>query len=41
MMALNMGGLHNIENATVAIAVARQLNIEPEPSNWLWKISKE
>ena len=29
-VALNMGGLHNVENASVAIAVARQLNIETE-----------
>lgn len=29
-VALNMGGLHNVENASVAIGVARQLNIETE-----------
>jgi len=29
-MVLNMGGLHNIENAIVAIAVAVHLGIEPE-----------
>ncbi len=29
-MVLNMGGLHNIENALVAIAVAFHLGIEPE-----------
>ena len=29
-LVLNMGGLHNIENALVAIAVAVQLGIEPE-----------
>jgi len=29
-IVLNMGGLHNIENATVAIAIARQLNIVPD-----------
>ena len=27
---LNMGGLHNIENAVAAIAIARQLNIDSE-----------
>jgi UDP-N-acetylmuramate--alanine ligase len=27
-VALNMGGLHNVENASVAIGVARHLNIE-------------
>ncbi|MGB8194200.1 MAG: UDP-N-acetylmuramate--L-alanine ligase [Chitinophagaceae bacterium] len=26
---LNMGGMHNVENSIAAIAVARQLNIEP------------
>ena len=29
-VALNMGGLHNVENASVAIGVARQLGIETE-----------
>ncbi len=29
-VALNMGGVHNVENASVAIAVARQLNIDVE-----------
>ena len=29
-VALNMGGLHNVENASVAIGVAKQLNIETE-----------
>jgi UDP-N-acetylmuramate--alanine ligase len=29
-VALNMGGLHNVENASVAIGIARQLNIESE-----------
>ena len=29
-VALNMGGLHNVENASVAIGVARQLKIETE-----------
>jgi UDP-N-acetylmuramate--alanine ligase len=29
-IVLNMGGLHNVENATVAIAVAHQLGIEDE-----------
>lgn len=29
-VALNMGGLHNVENASVAIGVARQLNIHPD-----------
>jgi UDP-N-acetylmuramate--alanine ligase len=29
-VALNMGGLHNVENASVAIGVARQLDIETE-----------
>jgi UDP-N-acetylmuramate--alanine ligase len=29
-IALNMGGLHNIENAVAAIAVAKQLHIEDE-----------
>ena len=29
-VALNMGGMHNVENASVAIAVARQLNIDTE-----------
>lgn len=29
-VALNMGGLHNVENASVAIAIARQLNIDVE-----------
>jgi UDP-N-acetylmuramate--alanine ligase len=29
-VALNMGGLHNVENASVAIAVARQLKIETD-----------
>lgn len=29
-MVLNMGGLHNIENALVAIAVATHLGIDPE-----------
>ena len=29
-VALNMGGMHNVENASVAIGVARQLNIETE-----------
>ena len=29
-VALNMGGLHNVENASVAIGVVRQLNIETE-----------
>jgi UDP-N-acetylmuramate--alanine ligase len=29
-LVLNMGGLHNIENALVAIAVATHLGIEPE-----------
>jgi UDP-N-acetylmuramate--alanine ligase len=29
-VALNMGGLHNVENASVAIGVARQLDIEAE-----------
>lgn len=29
-VALNMGGLHNVENASVAIGVARQLNIDTE-----------
>ncbi len=29
-VALNMGGLHNVENASVAIAIARLLNIETE-----------
>ena len=27
---LNMGGLHNVENISVAIAIARQLRIEPQ-----------
>lgn len=29
-VALNMGGLHNVENASVAIGVARQLNIDTD-----------
>jgi UDP-N-acetylmuramate--alanine ligase len=29
-VALNMGGLHNVENASVAIGVARQLEIDTE-----------
>lgn len=29
-VALNMGGLHNVENASVAIGVAKQLNIDTE-----------
>ncbi|HTN06692.1 UDP-N-acetylmuramate--L-alanine ligase [Agriterribacter sp.] len=29
-VALNMGGLHNIENAVAAIAIAKQLHIEDE-----------
>ncbi len=29
-VALNMGGMHNVENASVAIAVAKQLNIDTE-----------
>lgn len=29
-VALNMGGLHNVENASVAIAVARELKIDTE-----------
>ena len=29
-VALNMGGLHNVENASVAIGVARQLDIDVE-----------
>jgi UDP-N-acetylmuramate--alanine ligase len=29
-VALNMGGLHNVENASVAIGVARQLDIDTE-----------
>ena len=29
-MVLNMGGLHNIENALVAVAVAMHLSIEPQ-----------
>jgi UDP-N-acetylmuramate--alanine ligase len=29
-VALNMGGLHNVENASVAIAVAKKLGIEDE-----------
>jgi UDP-N-acetylmuramate--alanine ligase len=29
-VALNMGGLHNVENASVAIGVARKLNIEAD-----------
>jgi UDP-N-acetylmuramate--alanine ligase len=29
-VALNMGGLHNVENASVAIGVARQLKIDTE-----------
>jgi UDP-N-acetylmuramate--alanine ligase len=29
-VALNMGGLHNVENASVAIGVARQLQIEAD-----------
>lgn len=29
-VALNMGGLHNVENASVAIAVAKQLKIDME-----------
>ncbi|HUQ66304.1 MAG TPA: UDP-N-acetylmuramate--L-alanine ligase [Flavitalea sp.] len=29
-VALNMGGLHNVENASVAIAIAKKLNIETE-----------
>ncbi len=29
-IALNMGGMHNVENASVAVAVARQLNIGDE-----------
>jgi UDP-N-acetylmuramate--alanine ligase len=29
-VALNMGGLHNVENASVAIAVAKQLKIDTE-----------
>ena len=29
-MALNMGGLHNIENVVAAIAIAKQLHIEDE-----------
>ncbi|HRQ49701.1 MAG TPA: Mur ligase family protein, partial [Agriterribacter sp.] len=29
-VVLNMGGLHNIENAVAAIAIAKQLHIEDE-----------
>jgi UDP-N-acetylmuramate--alanine ligase len=29
-LALNMGGMHNVENATAAVAVAHQLGIEDE-----------
>lgn len=29
-VALNMGGLHNVENASVAIAIAKQLKIDDE-----------
>lgn len=29
-VALNMGGLHNVENASVAISIARQLNIDDD-----------
>lgn len=29
-VALNMGGLHNVENASVAIAIARKLDIETD-----------
>ncbi len=29
-VALNMGGLHNVENASVAISIAKQLKIDDE-----------